>query len=173
MKKIFLFLIPVILVPKIASAHCPLCTVGAGFLAVAAASLGVSSVIVGIMIGAFALALGTWLGRLPRTQYISGQYYLLSGIIFLSTVIPIMPLIRDFDPLYINFWGSYGSLFHNTYTIDLYLLGVIIGAPLVIIAPYISKFLTRMRKGKFIPYQGILITFLLLIIVSVMVQIFV
>jgi len=173
MKKLYWLLLPIILAPKLTLAHCPLCTVGAGFLAVGAASLGVSSIIVGIMIGAFALALGTWLSRLVQKNYFPGQYHVLSGVIFFSTVIPIMPLIRDFDPLYLNLWGSYGTLFHNTYTIDLYLLGVIIGAPLVVVAPYVSKFLAKVRKGKFIPYQGIIITFSLLIMASLIVQILV
>ncbi|MBS3903607.1 MAG: hypothetical protein KGZ30_04535 [Anaplasmataceae bacterium] len=168
MKK--LLWLPLLFFPRLALAHCPLCTVGAGFLAVTAASLGVSSIIVGIMIGGFAMALATWLSWLPNKKYITGQPLLLAGVIFLSTVIPIMPLVRDFDPLYLNWWGSYGTPFHNTYAIDLYLLGVLIGAPLILIAPYLSQLLTKFRKGKFIPYQGIIITFLLLLLASFIVQ---
>jgi hypothetical protein len=171
MKKLYWLPLPLILVPKLALAHCPLCTVGAGFLAVGAASLGVSSIIVGIMIGAFALALGTWLSRLVQKNYFPGQYYVLSGVIFLSTVIPIMPLIRDFDPLYINWWGSYGTFFHNTYTMDLYLIGVAIGAFIILIAPSVSSLLTKIRKGRFLPYQGISLTLLLLVLVSVIIEI--
>lgn len=140
-------------------------------MAVLAASLGVSSVIVGIMVGAFALALGTWLGKMPKKDYVPGQYYLLSAVIFFSTVIPIMPLIRDFDPLYINWWGSYGTFFHNTYTMDLYLVGVAIGTFIILIAPSVSKNLTKLRKGKFLPYQGISLTLLLLVLASIIVEV--
>lgn len=169
MKKI-LFATPFVLVPNIASAHCPLCTAGAGALAVLAASLGVSSVIVGILIGAFALALGIWIARAVKKQYIPYQMPILAAVIFLSTVIPIMPLVRDYGPLYVSLGGAYGTLFHNTYTINLYLLGVVIGAVIMFVSPYVSRAITRAR-GEQMPYQGISLTLFLLIFVSVIVQV--
>ena len=69
-KSLFLAASILTLIPKIALAHCPLCTVGAGALAVLAASLGISSLVVGVMIGAFALALGLWIGKMPKKKYI-------------------------------------------------------------------------------------------------------
>ncbi len=172
MKKFLWLPLSLLFFPKLALAHCPLCTAGAGVLAVLAVSLGISSVIVGVMIGAFALALGMWLAGLPKKKYIPAQYCILSILIFLGTIIPIMPLIRDYDPLYISWWGKYGTLFHNTYTIDLFLVGVAIGAVIILIAPYVSRLVTTLRKGKFLPYQGVSITFALLIIVSALIQIF-
>ncbi|PIR38013.1 MAG: hypothetical protein COV34_02910 [Candidatus Zambryskibacteria bacterium CG10_big_fil_rev_8_21_14_0_10_42_12] len=165
MKKILL-LTPLAVVPNVASAHCPLCTAGAGALAVLAASLGVSSVIVGILIGAFALALGLWISRTIQTQYVPYQISILTTVIFLGTVVPIMPLIQHYAPLYIPFIGEYGT----TYTINLYLLGVLIGAIIMLISPYLSRFITKTR-GKQIPYQGISLTLSLLILVSILIQV--
>jgi len=158
-----------VLVSKTASAHCPLCTVGAGALAVLAASLGVSSVVVGILIGAFALALALWLPSLIKKQYIPRQKEILVVLIFLGTLLPIMPLIRDFGPLYVSLGGEYGSLWHNTYTIDLFLFGAVVGTILMFISPAISKWVARLR-GSQIPYQGIIITFVLLIVASTIAQ---
>lgn len=156
--------------PNIASAHCPLCTAGAGILAVLAASLGVSSVVVGAMIGAFAIALSMWLARLPKKEYLPYQQPILAALIFLSTIIPVMPLIRHYGPLYISLWGAYGTLLHNTYTIDLFLAGVPLGVTAVWIAPYMSSALTRIRKGRVLPYQGLGLTFLLLILISLAIE---
>jgi len=158
-----------LLLPKVVSAHCPLCVVGAGALAVLATSLGVSTVVVGIMIGAFALALGLWIAPMVKRKFVPFQKEILVLIIFLSTVIPIMPLIRDYAPLYIAITKTYGSLLHNTYTINLFVLGYIIGAIIMLLSPYISKLLTKVIGKKF-PYQGIVITILTLILVSLLVQ---
>ena len=172
MKKILFYFVAILalIVPKTASAHCPLCVAGAGALAVLAASLGVSSVVVGILIGAFALALGLWLAPLVKKQYIPYQKQILTLLIFVGTIVPIMPLIRDYGPLYISLGGEYGTLWHNTYTVDLFLFGSVVGVVLMLVAPLVSRLLTKLRS-KQIPYQGVTITLFLLVIASVIAQI--
>ena len=159
----------VVLVPGVAFAHCPLCVAGAGALAVLAASLGISTIVVGLFVGAFSLALGIWVARLIRKKYIKFQDVLLTIIIFATTVLPIMPLIREYRPLYIDIYGSYGTILHNTYVINLYLWGSILGAALLFVSPYLSEYLTRSR-GKKIPFQSMIITFILLLIFGVILQ---
>ena len=165
MKKYLFALLIIPFIPKVASAHCPLCTVGAGALAVLAASLGVSSVVVGVLIGAFSLALGLWLSGMVKKQYIKFQKQILAIIIYLGTVIPIMPFIEHYGPFYVPFIGEYGT----TYTINLYILGVVIGTLIMFSAPYISGLITKLRN-KQVPYQGITITISLLVITSVIIQ---
>ena len=170
MQKKILWIIPALaLIPKAAFSHCPLCTVGAGALAVLAASLGVSSVVVGILIGAFSLALGLWITPMVKKQFIPYQKHTLTALIFLGTVIPIMPLIRDYGTFYISLGGEYGTILHNTYTINLFILGVVIGAIIMLVSPYISKAVTRIR-GQQIPYQGITMTLALLVVTSIIAQ---
>lgn len=166
MKK-YLPILPILtLVPtKIASAHCPLCTAGAGVLAVLAASLGVSTIVVGILIGAFSLALSLWISKSIKKQYIRFQKQIVVTLIFLGTIIPIMPLIRQYAPFYIPFIGEYGT----TYAINLYIFGVIIGATIMFITPYLSALVTKLRNKK-IPFQGIILTISLLILVSIIIQ---
>lgn len=146
--------------------HCPLCTVGAGALAVLAASIGVSSIVVGVLIGAFSLALGFWLSGMVKKEYVRFQKQILSALIFLGTVIPIMPFIEHYAPLYISFLGEYGT----TLTINLYILGVVIGALIMFIAPYISSSITKVRNRR-VPFQGIIITISLLVITSIIIQV--
>ncbi|MCL5411049.1 MAG: hypothetical protein M1324_04390 [Patescibacteria group bacterium] len=166
--KLFLAVI-LTLLPKSASAHCPLCVAGAGILAVFATSIGVSTVVVGLFIGAFSLALGIWISRSIKKKYFKFQDALASIIIFISTVVPIMPLIEEYRPLYISFYGKYGTFLHNTYLINLYLLGTAIGAIILFISPYLSLLLTRIR-GKKLPFQSMIITFGLLIIIGLFLQ---
>jgi len=156
--------------PKLALAHCPLCTAGAGVLAIFAASIGVDTAVVGVFIGAFSLALGLWMARLIKKKYIQYQDFIVSIVIFLLTVVPIMPFIVEYRPLYVSLWGEYGTLFHNTYLINLYIFGTIIGAFILFISPYLSQLVTRLRSGKLIPFQGLGITFFLLIAVGVILQ---
>ncbi|MCR4325900.1 MAG: hypothetical protein NUV59_03825 [Patescibacteria group bacterium] len=173
MKKLALIALPFLaLVPKTAFAHCPLCTVGAGALAVFAAYLGISSIIVGVLIGAFALALGAWLAPLIKRRYIPYQKEVLTLLIYLSTVVPVMPLIRDYGPFYISLGGEYGTPFNKTYVVDLFLFGAILGGLLVAVAPWLSRALTRAR-GEQLPFQGMAITLGLLLIASVIIQVLV
>lgn len=170
MKKLLLTAL-LIFLPKVASAHCPLCTVGAGALAVFAASIGISTMVVGVMIGGFALALSTWIAKLPKKEYIPLQYPILALTVFWGTIIPIMPLIIEYRPLYVRLMGDYGSMLHNTYAINLFIAGSILGALLMWVGPHASKRLTKLRDGKTIPYQGITISLLLLVIASVIIEI--
>jgi len=165
MKKRFYALPLVAFFPKIALAHCPLCTIGAGALAVFAASIGVSSVVVGVLIGAFALALGLWIPKTIHRQYVPYQEEILVALITLGTIIPIMPLVVEYGPLYLPFIGSYGT----TFTINLFILGAIIGILIMYVAPFVSREVTAMRKQQ-APFQGVGITILLLIVISIIVQ---
>lgn len=148
-------------------AHCPLCTAGAGVLAILAASLGVSSVVVGVLIGAFALALSLWISGMVKKQYIPYQKHILTVVIFLGTVIPIMPFIEHYAPFYVPFIGEYGT----TYTINLYIFGVVIGSFIMFVAPFLSGLITKLRNRQ-VPFQGISIAIVLLVGVSVIIQLF-
>ncbi|PIQ66938.1 MAG: hypothetical protein CO184_01945 [Candidatus Zambryskibacteria bacterium CG_4_9_14_3_um_filter_40_16] len=165
------FIIPLAFIfPKATLAHCPLCTIGAGALAVVAASMGISSIVVGVFIGAFAMALGMWLSKIPKKEYIPNQYFFLTILIFLGTIIPIMPLIREYHPLYLSLVGEYGTFFHNTYAINLFFFGSVLGALIMFVSPFISRMVSAVRKNRAIPYQGIALTALLLISVSILIE---
>lgn len=157
-------------IPGVAKAHCPLCTAGAGVLAIGATYLGVSAAVVGVLIGAFALALGFWIARLVKKQYIKRQQPVLVTLIFISTVIPIMPLIREYRPINLYLIGEYGSLLNRTYMFNLFVIGALIGAGIMYISPTVSEWVKNQRRGKLIPYQGIIITFILLAGVSLLIQ---
>ena len=156
--------------PATAKAHCPLCTAGAGFLAIWATYLGVSSYIIGIMIGAFAMALAFWVPRIIKKKYMPYQDIFLMIIIFFSTIIPIMPFIQDYTSFNIYWFGEYGGVFNKTYMVSRFLIGSFIGAFVMFVSPYISKKIIKIRSGKLVPYQGILITFFILLTTSLLFQ---
>jgi len=156
--------------PKLSLAHCPLCTVGAGFLAVLAASLGVKSLVVAILLGAFSLALALWLAKKVKKQYFRGQFWLLTVLIFVLTALPLAPLLQEYGPLYLNLAGEYGSPLHNTYTINLYYLGVLIGAALLFGAPWLSRGISKVRRGRRWPFQSLSVSLGLLVLTSLLIQ---
>lgn len=171
MKKLITSTIALLLfAPKISFAHCPLCTAGAGALAVLAASLGISSGIVGILIGTFASVLALYLAKVVKKKYFAGQNFVIIVLVYLSTVIPIAPLVVAYAPLYITLFGEYGTLLHNTYTVHLYWFGIVVGTLVVLLTPYISSAITRIRKGKKIDYQRMITMFALVILASIATQ---
>jgi len=154
----------------IARAHCPLCTVGAAAAAGGAAYLGVDKAVIGIFLGAFAVSTGWWIARMIKKQFIPYQLPALVVFSFLSTILPVIPLLKDIHPWYVAIAGPYGSLLHSTYVIDWFVIGAIVGGAIVCITPWLSQRLTKLRKGKFIPYQGIILTFVLLLLSGIIVQ---
>lgn len=165
MKKI-LSLISAILPIGFVSAHCPLCTVGAGAAAGAAVWLGVSKVVVALFIGAFAMSMGLWFARIVKKKYIPYQKFIIVALIFVTTVIPLMPIFKAIGPLYLSFLGPYGA----TYAINYSLYSSFLGGAVVFASPFLSKQVSKMRKGKIIPFQGVAITLLSLLVVGGVIQ---
>ena len=163
-------IIALLLAPPTAFAHCPLCTAGAGLAAITAKWLGVALPSIGIFIGAFGIALGLWFVRLIKFQipYKSTLFALGS---YLLTVIPLLPLMPEHWSFYLTIGGDYGSLGNRTYIINSFLAGSIIGAGIMLISPTISAQIAKARGNKLFPFQGIVITFSLLISLSLIIEI--
>lgn len=151
-------------------AHCPLCTAGAAIAAGGALWLGVDVIVVGLFIGAFAVSLGIWISNMIKKNYIPYQKSAITLFSFIFTIVPIIPIVSNVTPLYISIAGDYGSLFNRVYLINSLLLGSFIGAFIVSIAPWLSKSITKYRKGRIIPFQGTILTLILLIIIGVIIQ---
>ena len=167
-KKFFIpfFLFPFILVEKV-FAHCPLCTVGA---AGSALWLGVDPSVVGIFIGAFGASIGWWIANKIKKKYIPLQKLVLIILSYLLTVIPILPILKTNKGVYVSLFGNYGSIFNRTYVVDSFFLGSIFGVIILAITPWLSSKITLLRHGKNIPFQGIILTFILLILFGVITQ---
>jgi len=172
MKKLFL-LLPAffIFLAKDVLAHCPLCTIGAAAVAGGAVYMGVSQIAIGLFIGAFAISIGWWVANLIKKQYVPYQKTLIILFSFATTIWPLLAIMKGFYPFSIFIAGDYGSLLNRTYLINTFLIGSIIGGAIVSISPWISKNITRIRNGKTLPFQGILLTFFLLIIAGTLIEV--
>jgi hypothetical protein len=155
--------------PIVTFAHCPLCTAGAGLVAIGAYWIGVSGMTIGVLLGAFAMALGLWIARLIKKKYISQQDNVIGVFSWVTTILPLQMILSDYTSIYINWIGQYGSLFNRTYPINLFLIGSVIGGVILYVSPPLSRVVTE-RRGKMIPYQGLIITFMLLILTSLITQ---
>ncbi|MBI4739207.1 hypothetical protein HY772_06660 [Candidatus Woesearchaeota archaeon] len=169
-KLLLLFLVSVIfLVPEV-HAHCPLCTAGAAAAAAGAVWLGVSSIVVSFLIGAFAVSTGWWFSKFLKKKYIPFQRAGIVTLAFVTTVVPLMPIMSTTRPVFISLAGDYGSLLNRTYLVNYSLVASIIGGLIVCITPWLSSLITKKRAGKQIPYQGIMLTFLFLSLGGVFIQ---
>ncbi len=167
----FPFVVFAVLVPQITFAHCPLCTIGAGAAVVVASRLGVNSISIGIFVGAFAVALGLWMTRVVKKKYIPYQKEVFALASFLLTILPLKSLWTDYTSLYVSLAGDYGSLLNRTYLINKFLLGSVIGGVLLFVSPFLSRGIIRLRQGKSVPFQGMALTLLLLIVSATLIQI--
>nr|MBI4156615.1 hypothetical protein [Candidatus Woesearchaeota archaeon] len=169
-KKIFPVLLFLFLLANKASAHCPLCTVGIAAAAGGAAWLGVSQIIIGLFTGALAVSMGYWISRMIKKTYIPFQKTIIILLSFITTIVPLLNVMEGFYPAYISIVGSYGSLLNRTYLINAFLTGSLIGAIIVSISPYLSNFITRLRKNKTLPFQTTALTLSLLIMTSIIIE---
>lgn len=142
-------------------AHCPLCTVGAGGAAAIATALGVGLSIVGVFIGAFGIATGLWMTGFLEREFVRYQDQLLTIGIALTIVLPVLPLMNESVPIFLSIAGEYGSLLNRTYLVNTYLVGTVIGGALTYGTPVLSAKITEAR-GRTVPFQGLVLTFLLL-----------
>jgi hypothetical protein len=166
LKKLFTLIFLPFLGVKTILAHCPLCTLGAAAAVGGAAYMGVNKVVLSLFVGAFAISMGMWFTRIIKKKYIPFQKTIIILGSFFLTVIPILPLINAYFPLFVWFIGDYGK----TYAINASIIGSFFGGLLVFISPTLSKKITKIRN-KHMNYQTIIITFLLLIITGGIIQI--
>ncbi|MBI4148961.1 hypothetical protein HY491_00795 [Candidatus Woesearchaeota archaeon] len=171
MKKPIIASISALLLLPAAYAHCPLCTISAGVVAGFAAWMGVSKLVIGLFIGAFGASLGWWLRKYIKKTYVPFQNTLIILFSFATTIVPLLPVIPDASPLYISLAGDYGSLLNRTYVINQFIVGSLIGLLLISITPLLSKTMTRIR-GTALPFQGMLLTAGLLLIIGILMQVF-
>lgn len=152
-----------------ASAHCPLCTAGAGVAAAGAAYLGVAKPVLGLFIGALGVSMGWWMAKKIPKKYIPYQKEVVTIASFLLTIVPILPVVGQQKAFFIGLAGSYGSLLHNTYMYDISFLTSVIGGLVVTFSPSISGKITEIR-GEHIDYQGIIVTFTALLVLGLVIQ---
>lgn len=164
------YILPVslLVLPLPVFAHCPLCTAGIGVVAVLAAWLGVSTLVIGVFIGALAVAIGFWIALLIRKTYVPAQKQILVLLSFFTTILPIAKFMPKYTSIYLPFVGDYG----RTFVLNEVMAGSVIGAILVLLAPTMSRFITRLRGGSTVPYQGVLVTMLSLILGSFIIELF-
>jgi hypothetical protein len=114
---------------------------------------------IGIFLGAFAVALGLWVARFLKKQYLPRQKALLAVFSFATTIFPLQAVLADNTSVYLPFWGEYGK----TLVINLFVVGAVVGGLLILSSPYLSRKLALARGGEMYPFQGMVITLLLLV----------
>ncbi|PJE81904.1 hypothetical protein COU58_00250 [Candidatus Pacearchaeota archaeon CG10_big_fil_rev_8_21_14_0_10_32_42] len=148
------------------SAHCPLCTIGAGAAATGAVWLGVGKVVVALFVGGFSMSMGLWMSKVVKKDYFEFQKPLIVVGVFLLTLLPLLPIFSAVGPLYLFFMGEYGT----TYAFNYSIFSGLFGGLLVFASPILSKTITKKRKEKTIPFQGTALTLVLLILFGTILQ---
>lgn len=151
------------------AAHCPLCTAGAGAAAGIAAYLGIDFAVMGVLLGGFSWALGSWTAKWVKKkigQKIPYQSKIVTLLIFASIIIPGYFWMPAATPFTLWFVGEYGT----TISVNNFLLGSLAGGSIVYSTPFLSKKISKFR-GRTVPYQGMTLTVALLLITALVLQI--
>ena len=153
---------------RIAYAHCPLCVVAVGAGIFGAKSFGLGDGIVGLFVGAFAVATGLWIARKAKARFnlIPFQTPLIVTLSWLVTVIPMLGLSNQALYLPVFLWGPAGSLFNQVHFLNKFLLGSAIGGIVSIAALRVHHAVKAWRGKVFFPFQGIAMTIAFLVIAS-------
>ena len=170
------FLALSVLFTQTVKAHCPLCTAGAGALALGAVAIGVSPAVVAIFIGGFAMSMGMWTSKWAKRKFLKKNYVpfqegFIVLLVFLSTLVPIISMLAVFKGFNIFLYGSYGGLLNRSYMYNLSWVTSLFGAFVVFKSPSWNKKIKEMRDGKGIPFQGTILTITLLLVVGGILQI--
>lgn len=161
MKKGYLviYVLPVLMLlslPLKAFAFCPLCIVTTGALTGLFRWLGVDDTIVGLWLGGFTISsvvfinnfLKKWNKRIPLQLFVVALFSYL--MVFLSL-----------------FWSKFFNAYNTILGINKIIFGIILGSILLIIAPYLDKFLRKQNQGRiYLSHQKVLIAIGLLLIFS-------
>ncbi|OGL82965.1 hypothetical protein A3B32_00730 [Candidatus Uhrbacteria bacterium RIFCSPLOWO2_01_FULL_53_9] len=169
MKRVVIALGLALLLPRAALAHCPLCTVGAGAAAIGAAWLGVDQGPIGIFIGAFAIAVGSWIARIVPWK-IPGKAWLFAVVSFITTVLPLLAIMQDVSSIYVAIGGVYGSPFNAVYLYNVFLVGSVVGAVVMAASPSLNRAMQKHQTRTW-PFQGMALTFTLLLVAATLMQI--
>lgn len=170
MKKLISLLISLFFISK-TSAHCPLCTAGAGAAAGIATYLGIDFAVIGVLIGGFSYALGSWTSKWIRKKFKEIhelQDPIITVLVFLSIIIPGYFWMPEATPFTLWMIGEYGT----TISINNFLLGSIVGGLIVHFSPMLSKKISE-KRNETLPYQGMTLTIVLLIVAALIAQILV
>lgn len=176
-KGILVFSLLILLIPLLlpaVHAHCPLCTAAVGAAAVSASYYGVDGSIVGLFVGAFGVSTGMWLAKKIQKKYIPLQSLLIITASFFLTIIPVFSLGKS-DPLYfpVLLFGASGTLFNKVYWLNTMLAGSIAGGFITSLGYKAHLFIKQWNDNRVLfPFQGIVLTLLLLGIATLGLSIF-
>ncbi len=140
-------------------AHCPLCTGAIGVATVSAKYYGVDSSIIGLLVGAFGISTGLWMG-----QRIGKYIPLIVLASFLLTIIPLQAVSNENIYLPVLWWGPAGSLLNKVYWLNKFITGSIIGGIVTMTAFWLHTTIKRSNGRVLFPYQGVVMTLSLLLL---------
>ncbi len=154
-------LISIVYIPLI-YAHCPLCTAAVGAAAISAKYYGLDASLIGLLIGAFGVSTGLWIG-LRVKKFFKFQFSFIVLASFLITAMPLLYIKSDdiYFPLLLI--GPTGSLLNKVYWIDKMLFGSIIGGLITLLAFWLHIQIKRINGKVIFPFQGVVITLIFLI----------
>lgn len=171
MRKLIVYPLISILSGITVRAHCPLCTAGAAAAAGGALWLGVDRAVIALFLGAFAASTGWWVAGMIKRQFIPFQKQGIVAASFLLTIIPLLPIVTAIKPVYISLIGDYGGLLNRTYVVNISLITAALGLFIIAITPALSRKISSFRSDRVYPFQGIALTFILLLLAGAALQV--
>ena len=147
-------------------AHCPLCTAAVGAAAISAKYYGLDTSIIGLLLGAFGISTGLWIGLKINKRYFKFQLPTIVAASFFLTIIPLLYISNDAIYFPLLFFGPSGSVLNKVYWIDKLFFGSGIGGLATLFAYLTHIYVKKQNGGVLFQFQGIVITLFFLVVSS-------
>ena len=143
-----------------AFAHCPLCTAATGAAVLVTRSYGIDDLAVGTFMGGFVLSTSLWSDRILKKRNKGSQYIPLQGLIL--TLFGLLFTLITF------YWANLmGPLLPTLYGLNKLFLGTLVGTAVAFSGFELHKLIRNNMQRSIIPFQGIVLTLLSLIVVNI------
>ena len=139
-------------------AHCPICTAAVGAAAISAKYYGLDISTIGLLIGAFGISTGLWIGLKVSKRYFKFQLPTIVAASFFLTVIPLLYISNDTIYFPLLLFGQSGSVLNKVYWIDKLFFGSFIGGLATLFAYSIHIYVKKQNGKVLFPFQGVAVT---------------
>ena len=143
-----------------AFAHCPLCAAATGATVMVTRAYGIDDLAVGTFMGGFVLSTSLWFDRIIKKRNKGSQYIPMQAL--------ILTLFGLLFTLFTYYWANLmGPFLPTLFGLNKLFLGTVVGTVVAFSGFELHKLIRRNMQRSLIPFQGIFLTLLSLVIVNI------
>lgn len=154
------FFLSIAAFPRIASAHCPLCSVATGMAVATTRVYGIDDMIIGLFIGSFVVSTALWANNISLRRNRGKEY-----MPYQSLSLVLASLLATLATLYLS--GLLGDMRYQVFGVDRIFVGTLAGTAISTASFELHRKLRWHNSNRnYIPMQGVILPLLSVVIAS-------